>query len=123
MKRIAVFGGRDLRCSVQIRSALDGVLAKHGPFIVVHGACPTGADKIASQWARWRGLPEEPHPADWQVHGRRAGPLRNEVMARSGLDGAVAFPGGRGTADMLKRCVAAGVPVWRPAIRPLKETA
>lgn len=116
MKRIAVFGGRDLRCSVQIRSALDDVLHKHGPFIVVHGACPTGADRIASQWARWRGLPEEPHPADWQVHGKRAGPLRNQEMVNSGLDGAVAFPGGRGTADMARRCEAAGIHIWRPEI-------
>ena len=55
-------------------------------------------------------------PADWIRHGRAAGPIRNEQMLREGCpDLVVAFhddPGlGRGTADMVRRALAAGVPV------------
>lgn len=31
-------------------------------------------------------------------------------------DGAVAFPGNRGTADMCRKCADAGIKVWRPAL-------
>ena len=80
---------------------------------VRHGAA-RGADELAGEWARECALPEEPMPADWNAHGRGAGHRRNAAMlAREPRPVAcVAFPGGRGTADMVKRCKAAGVPVW-----------
>jgi len=34
-------------------------------------------------------------------------------MLELGTDAVVAFPGGNGTADMVRRAEAAGVPVWR----------
>jgi hypothetical protein len=41
------------------------------PLLVVHGACPPGADAHASAWVRARRgegqqAAEEPHPADWR---------------------------------------------------------
>src|SRR5690606_30354012 len=51
------------------------------------------------------------YPADWRRHGRAAGPIRNQEMADAGADLCIAFPGGRGTADMVRRARAAGIPV------------
>ena len=56
------------------------------------------------------GLDVEVHPADWRRYGKAAGPKRNQEMLESGLDYAIGFPGGRGTADMLRRVQGAGVP-------------
>lgn len=60
---------------------------------VVHGACPTGADHWAEQWAISNCSLElcEPHEADWEAHGRAAGPIRNREMVEAGADVVLAF--------------------------------
>jgi len=51
--------------------------------------------------------------ADWKL-GKKAGPLRNQRMIDEGRpDLVVAFPGGKGTADMVRRAEAAGVKVLK----------
>lgn len=112
--RILVCGGRDDANPWRVWSALDAVRDKRGPLILIHGACRTGADYHAHRWAQARKVTEETYPADWPVHGDAAGPLRNRQMVESGLDGAVVFEGGKGTADMVRRLEEAGVPIWRP---------
>lgn len=50
--------------------------------------------------------------ADWEQCGRQAGPLRNARMLAEGRpDAVIAFPGGKGTADMVRKARAAGLPV------------
>jgi hypothetical protein len=85
---------------------------EYGDFTeVVHGGAP-GADSEAGVFARLRHAKEIIYRANWKAHGKAAGPIRNQRM----LDEAkpelvIAFPGGRGTADMVRRAEAAGVPV------------
>ena len=53
---------------------------------------------------------------DWSAHGRAAGARRNgEMLAEGGVVAVVAFPGGSGTADMVRRARRAGLPVWEVA--------
>lgn len=73
-------------------------------FVIVSGSCPTGADFLAEAWAASRGVPVERYPADWSL-GKSAGPARNEEMAATRPDLAMAFPGGRGTDDMFSCCL------------------
>jgi len=108
---------------VVIERALWALLRKHGPFVLVHGNC-RGADQTAENMADLinaveednGGDPEsitfERHRADWKTHGKRAGPLRNRHMASLGAVGCVAFPGQRGTADMVRTAQEHGIPVW-----------
>jgi hypothetical protein len=49
--------------------------------------------------------------ARWEQYGKRAGPLRNEEMIQSGADLVIAFAGGAGTADCVRRARRAGIPV------------
>jgi len=71
-----------------------------------------GADMLAWQWAHDFGIPTCEFPADWDRHRRSAGTIRNEQMLREGKpDLVIAFPGGRGTAHMVRIAKAAGVPV------------
>ena len=49
---------------------------------------------------------------EWDELGKKAGPLRNQRMLEEGKpELVVAFPGGGGTKDMVRRAVKAGVSV------------
>lgn len=112
--RLLVCGGRDYADRVRLEGALDLLHARRAVSVLIHGAAP-GADTLARDWAVARGIPDEAYPADWERHGRAAGPIRNKRMLEDGApDGVVAFPGGRGTQNMTKQAAAAGLLVWRP---------
>lgn len=92
-------------------AVLDAVHKQTPITCVVHGAA-SGADMMGERWAYQRRIPSEAHHAQWKEHGRKAGPMRNTEMLCSGADMVVAFPGGRGTADMVRQARKAGVPVY-----------
>lgn len=124
--RILVTGSRQWMDSGVLASAICAAVpdrlitqADHGPrldwsrVVIVHGACPRGADYLASRLARRWTMREEAHPADWAGYGRAAGPLRNQAMVDAGADICLAFPLGAsvGTRDCMRRAEAAGIPV------------
>lgn len=100
---VIVCGGRHYDNRAQVYRVLDEL----SPSAIIHGGA-TGADHLAHLWATYAGVPVEEVPADWQEHGRSAGPIRNKQMAelldRARRKGArtlvVAFPGGAGTKNM-----------------------
>ncbi len=47
---------------------------------LMHGACPQGADALAAELAHEWGWVVLPRPAEWHIHGRLAGPVRNGEM-------------------------------------------
>lgn len=108
--RILVTGGRSYIAHRTIRDVLATYDATPPPTLV-HGAA-SGADRTAAQVATHvLGWPVEEHPADWKQHGRAAGPIRNQHMVSLGADILIAFPGGKGTADCVRRAERAGIPV------------
>ena len=71
-----------------------------------------GVDTVAIDWAvvNWTDFKE--YPADWKKYHKAAGPIRNQQMLdEEHPDLVVAFPGGEGTADMVRRAKAAGIEV------------
>lgn len=93
------------------RDVLDALHAASPFSLVIHGAA-RGADTCGGEWAKLRGVPVAAYPADWRAHGRGAGPIRNRLMLKRGApDLVVAFPGGNGTAHMVRIARAAGVEV------------
>ncbi|MFJ2110551.1 SLOG family protein [Streptomyces sp. NPDC087850] len=116
--RILITGSRDWDDYDLIHAALTFACFQQVPAVIVHGACPTGADALASRWVhrhRAIGLSEELHPAMWRWHGRAAGPRRNAHMVHLGADITLAFirnrsRGATGCADLAE---AAGIPVKR----------
>ena len=118
--RVLVCGGRDFATTSMaerdfVSNTLTRLDAERGPFFTVIHGCAPGADSEARYWAEMAGAREAPFRADWRTYGRAAGPLRNQRMLDDGRPGLViAFPGGRGTADMVRRARAAGVEVLEP---------
>lgn len=111
--RVLVCGGRDYCDSSRVWGELDTLLrkARHGCMVVIQGGA-RGADQIAREWCRSREVPYDNYAADWNAHGKAAGPIRNQRMIDEGRpDLVLAFPGGRGTADMVRRAKAAGVKI------------
>lgn len=112
--RVIVCGGRDYADRERLFAALDRADARRRIDFVIHGG-QRGADELAGEWARERRRPHEVVHADWQRLGPAAGPARNQrMLERCSPSAVIAFPGGRGTADMVRRAEAAGLPVWRP---------
>lgn len=111
--RVLVTGGRKYQDQARVYSALDAVHAKHTITLIIEGGA-TGADRFARGWAIARGVPHETCDADWVRYGNAAGGIRNsQMLAEYKPEAVVAFKGGTGTADMVKKAEAAGVPVWR----------
>jgi len=116
--RVIVCGGRHYRDRAAVFCALDRLHRERGLTFLAEGACPTGADKWAREWRKSRGVDGESFEADWTRYGKAAGPIRNgEMLHDVGPAGVIAFPGGRGTADMVERADAAGLKVWFPCGR------
>lgn len=115
--RVLVCGGRDYADRRCVYAVLDD-LAGHAEEIICGGA--NGADALARDWAAYRSIPCHVYNADWETHGRKAGPLRNQKMLDEGKpDLVIAFPGGRGTADMLRRAERAGVAIVKRQFQPI----
>lgn len=125
--RVAVTGGRDHVITPKERQAFLRVLRewhyKYLPanVVVIHGACK-GADIEAARIAEQMGYATVPVPAPWETmkkllgeedqRWKAAGHIRNWQLV-AGADLLIAFPGGSGTADCIRRAEAAGVPVLR----------
>lgn len=112
--KVLVCGGRDYADRKRVWEELDNLhnAAPFNAFTVIQGGAP-GADALAREWCVERKAPFWNYPADWKTHGRAAGPIRNQLMLDKGKpDLVLAFPGGRGTADMVRRAQAAGVQVF-----------
>ena len=108
--KVLVCGGRNFDDREFVRIVLDRIHKETPITGIVHGAAP-GADTLAGWWATINEVPNLDYPAPWRTHGKAAGPIRNQMMLDAEKpDMVVAFPGGRGTADMVDRARRAGIP-------------
>ncbi len=115
--RVLVCGGRHYNDRDHVWNTLNAIDVQRGPIsVIIHGAA-SGADTEGMIWAQCmgnmgRGTKHLPMAADWHTHGKAAGPIRNQRMIDAGNpDLVVAFPGGKGTADMVRRAKAAKIEV------------
>lgn len=129
--RILVCGGRKYNNKQLVNITLDGLQARHRYIHIIEGGA-TGADTLARNWAKEVGkiiptyVTYQTFKANWddlsepcfakvrgsKVYNALAGQKRNQQMLDEGKpDLVVAFPGGKGTADMIHRAKAADVKV------------
>jgi hypothetical protein len=82
------------------------------PIVVVQGECPAGGvDLYAANTAGFHEVTNEGHPANWDLFGKSAGPVRNDRMVEAGANVCLGFPGpnSRGTWDCIHKAVNAGI--------------
>ena|SRR3990167_8122324 len=108
--RVLVCGGRDFDDSYLFWEYMDNLRAEGMDHIISGGA--RGADHLAEMYADREEINIDVYPADWEKFGKSAGYIRNKQMLIEGRpDLVIAFPGGKGTAMMVKLAKEAGVPV------------
>lgn len=73
----------------------------------------TGADRFAYMAAKQLGIPTCTAKANWRLHGKAAGPIRNRVMLDLKPDIVLAFclDSSRGTMDCVEEARRRGIPV------------
>jgi hypothetical protein len=125
--RILITGSRDWTDRAAIDDTLTALAAANTfhnrTTVIVHGACPTGADAMADDWARYHAtrsplIEFERHPANWRPNGaldRGAGFRRNAEMVALGADLVLAFikDGSRGASHTAALAEQACIPTRR----------
>lgn len=107
--RVLVCGGRGYADRAYVYEALD----YYDPSVIIAGGAK-GADTLARDWAVSRERVHYIYPAQWKVHKKAAGPIRNRFMLEDGKPSLVlAFPGGDGTEHMIATADEAGIEVVR----------
>ena len=108
---ILVCGGRTYNNKDKVNEVLSSIHKETPISVLIHGAAK-GADTLAGCWARENGIKEKQYPALWNTHGKAAGIMRNQKMLDDNkVDLVIAFPGGKGTADMVERAKKANIEV------------
>lgn len=119
MTKVLVCGSRGWHDPVPMNALLAGLAftadANGEKLTVIHGDAP-GADRLADRLARQWGATVIREPAEWDLYGRSAGPIRNQKMLNDHTPDVVyAFRSSgksSGTDDMVNRAKAHSVPVY-----------
>lgn len=105
--RVAVTGGRDFSDADHVAQALDPIMLlcrTRGYQMILINGLARGADSLCRSWAITNYVKTWDFPADWDKHGKAAGHIRNAQMLDEGKPHiCIAFPGGKGTANMVKQ--------------------
>lgn len=103
-----IAGSRDATYE-QTMAVIESCPFKDAITAVISGKCK-GADTNGEFWAAIRNVMVLNFPADWNKHGKAAGPIRNSEMAKE-ADAAIIVPRpdgtyGNGSLDMMKKMIA-----------------
>ncbi len=101
MKVVIVTGGRHYSNKERVYATLD--ILK--PDLIVNGGAK-GADTLANQYALDKNIKCRVFEADWEEHGKSAGPIRNKEMLEAYINATVvAFEGGKGTKNCVEQAI------------------
>lgn len=107
--KVIIAGGRDIRDYDAVKSAVEE--SEFTVLQVVSGAAK-GVDYMGELWSEWRDVPCKRFPADWNTHGKAAGPIRNKQMAEYADALILVWDGkSRGSASMKREAIAAGLKI------------
>ena len=110
--RMIVAGGRDFDDYGRMEKILNTFLGPVDNLVLVTGGCESGADALAAHYAEHMEIDLVTFDADWETHGKAAGPIRNSKMAQW-AHALIAFwdMESPGTDSMIKQARKVGIPV------------
>lgn len=110
--RLIVAGTRSVADQSLVDYAVNSFVAIFGRPSQVLSGTAQGVDRCGEDWATRNEIPVVQYEPDWQAYGTRAGPIRNERMAKN-ADALVAVWDGRsrGTSSMIDFAHARGLTV------------
>ena len=108
--KLIIAGGRNYSFTELDKEDVSRLIFDIGVTEIVSGGAP-GADRAGEEMAQASGVPVKMFSADWDVHGRAAGPIRNREMAEY-ADAVALFPGGAGTESMKNEAYRAGIQIF-----------
>lgn len=108
--RTIIAGSRSACCMQELEAAIK--LCGWKPTVVLSGTAK-GADTLGQIWAVKNRIPLERYPANWNANGRKAGMMRNKVMAAN-AEALIALWDGEspGTQNMMMEARKAGLRVF-----------
>ena len=120
VKRVVVAGCRNYNNYTEAEEFIDMCLSrirKENEIIIISGGAK-GADALGELYAQENGFRIERYIAQWEKYGKRAGPIRNEEMAKN-ADYVICFWDGksRGTKSMIECAKNQGKPCKIKMIR------
>lgn len=80
-KRILMAGSRDYFPIPLIRQHVKALKKQYENICIISGGAE-GVDACAEQVAKNQEIAFKKYPADWKKHGKKAGPLRNQLMTQ-----------------------------------------
>lgn len=115
--RVLVCGSRHFNDDdhlFEVLNEINDTYNLHNKITTIISGHAKGADTLGELFATSNKIPLEVYPADWNKHGKAAGPIRNKQMLDEGKpDLVVAFMAkdSRGTKNMVDQATKAGVEV------------
>lgn len=114
--RVVVTGSRGWPHPEEVSAQLDALWEERGSELTVIQGGASGADEAARGWVARHTVDGETYEANWDLHGPKAGPIRNRAMLQAGADLVLAFPAGGpkespGTWDTIIEAIANGIEV------------
>jgi predicted Rossmann-fold nucleotide-binding protein len=104
--KVLVCGGRIFSDKDKVYSVLNLINKIFDNDIIIIQGGATGADSLAKEWAADNCVICITENVNWDLYGKKAGPIRNQLMLdKHKPDIVIAFPGGNGTADMINRSI------------------
>ena len=103
---IAFTGGRNYNNYRAVEETMHLIGALRDDVDILVG-CASGLDSLVRQIAKGK---VTVFKANWNLHGKAAGPIRNGEMLES-ANLLIAFPGGKGTDNCIGQAVQLGIPV------------
>lgn len=107
--KVIIAGSRDITDYDLVSYAI--FISYYAITEVVSGKEPNGVDALGERYAKDIGVDVKPFPADWNKHGKAAGPIRNGEMADY-ADAAVIVWDGKspGSRNMIKQMASRNKP-------------
>lgn len=78
--KLIIAGSRDFKDYPLLKNEVDNFIGTLSNTEIVSGTA-AGADQLGERYAQEHNIPIKRFPANWELHGKKAGYLRNVEMA------------------------------------------